>query len=266
MDCSVELASKKRSSWFIWLILWIIALFAWLLTVQQSVRMPVMPGTMGMSLPAFLGFWTVMMVAMMLPAFAPVLSLHLLPLRRPASPLLLMVRITLVLIGYLCIWMAFGLPVFCLAHLSAFLIYRVPEGALYFGMVLLFGAGVSQLTPLASYCLTCCNTGLMDHSHTAHVPANMCKTDQRERSPIYDLACGLRYGLYCLGCCGGLMLVLVPFGLMNLPWMAAITLIVFVEKVWQHGKIVSYLVGYALIFLCLLVWIIPSLVPDLHLG
>lgn len=265
MTCSVELTNKKRSLWFIWLILWIIALFAWLLTIQQSVRMPVMPGTMGMSLPAFLCFWTVMMTAMMLPAFAPVLSSHLTPLLH-APPLLLIVRIVLVVIGYLCIWMAFGLPVFWLAHLSAFLTYRAPEWALYFGMALLFGSGVSQLTPLASYCLTCCNTGLMARSHTVHISSSVCKADQRRRSPLYDLRSGLRYGLYCLGCCGGLMLVLVPFGLMNLPWMIVITLIVFFEKVWRHGKIVSSLVGYALIFLCLLLWIIPSLVPGLRSG
>jgi len=225
--------------------------------------MPLIPGTMGMHLGAFLLFWTVMMVAMMLPAFAPILSCHLNVAGQQTPRFFIPVRIALILSGYLCIWLLFGLPVFWLAQLSAYLAYTVPHVAIYFGMALLLCAGLYQLTPLAAYCLACCNPKLMTHSHTRNETNH--KIHYRY-GPLYDLRSGVVHGLYCLGTCGGLMLILIPFGLMSLFWMIVITLVIFCEKVWQHGKTLSYLVASGLIFLSLLAWAIPSLLSGLHLG
>jgi hypothetical protein len=55
----------------------LLALPAWIPTIQQSRSMWPIPGTMGMSLGAFLVYWTLMMVAMMGPSVVPIASLHL---------------------------------------------------------------------------------------------------------------------------------------------------------------------------------------------
>jgi predicted metal-binding membrane protein len=44
------------------------------------------------------------------------------------------------------------------------------------------------------------------------------------------LRMGARHGLYCLGCCWALMLLLFVGGVMNLLWVVAITLVVLTEK------------------------------------
>ena len=261
MACSIESAANGTSrNRLVWIVLCSIALLAWIPTIQQSVQMPLIPGTMGMRLGAFLLFWTVMMVAMMLPAFAPILSLQLNVAGQQMPRFFIPVRIALILSGYLCIWLLFGLPVFWLAQLSAYLAYSVPHVAIYFGMALLLCAGLYQFTPLAASCLACCNPKLTTHAHMHKAP------DYHKYSPVHDLRSGVLHGLYCLGACGGLMLILIPFGLMSLFWMIVITLIIFCEKLWQHGKTVSYLVASGLIFLSLLAWAIPSLLPGLHLG
>lgn len=261
MACSIESATNGTSrNRLVWIILCSLALLAWIPTVQQSVQMPLIPGTMGMRPGAFLLFWTVMMVAMMLPAFAPILSFHLNVAGQQTPRPFIPVQIVLILSGYLCIWLLFGLPVFLLAQFGAYLAYSAPQNAIYFGMALLLFAGLYQLTPLAAYCLACCNPKLMTHSHTHK------ETNHHKYSPVHDLHSGVLHGLSCLGTCGGLMLILIPFGLMSLFWMIVITLIIFCEKVWQHGKTLSYLVASGLIFLSFLAWAIPSLLPGLHLG
>lgn len=54
---------------------------------------------------------------------------------------------------------------------------------------------------------------------------------------------GMSHGAYCLGCCWALMSVLVVVGLMNLGWMAALSLVFFIEKNRRYGVWVDRLVG-----------------------
>jgi predicted metal-binding membrane protein len=61
-----------------------------------------------------------------------------------------------------------------------------------------------------------------------------------------DLRVGVRHGAYCVGCCWGLMAVLVLLGAMNLWFMALFTGIVFAEKIWRYGGRFSYGVGIVL--------------------
>jgi len=57
------------------------------------------------------------------------------------------------------------------------------------------------------------------------------------------LQMGLRHGLYCLGCCWALMLLLFVGGVMNLLWVAAIAALVFVEKLLARGQWLRMLIG-----------------------
>jgi predicted metal-binding membrane protein len=61
------------------------------------------------------------------------------------------------------------------------------------------------------------------------------------------------------------MLILVAVGLMNLPWMLLITLLVFLEKVWEQGYRLRFFLGIALIFFGLLAFIDPLLLPGLYI-
>src|SRR4029077_16671344 len=67
------------------------------------------------------------------------------------------------------------------------------------------------------------------------------------------LAMGLHHGVYCPGCCWALFAVLVATGVMSLAWMLLLTLVVFVEKVFPHGRRSAPVIGVALVALGLLV-------------
>ena len=58
---------------------------------------------------------------------------------------------------------------------------------------------------------------------------------------------GVRHGLYCLGCCWALMAVLFAVGVMNLLWVAALSLLVLIEKVAPAGTTVARVAGALII-------------------
>ena len=58
---------------------------------------------------------------------------------------------------------------------------------------------------------------------------------------------GFRHGWYCLGCCYALMLLLFVGGVMNLAWIAALTLAVAIEKMLPQGEQIAQLLGVGLI-------------------
>jgi predicted metal-binding membrane protein len=58
---------------------------------------------------------------------------------------------------------------------------------------------------------------------------------------------GARHGLYCVGCCWALMLLLFAAGVMNLVWVAAIAAFVLMEKLLPRALFVSQVSGAALI-------------------
>ena len=58
---------------------------------------------------------------------------------------------------------------------------------------------------------------------------------------------GFRHGWYCLGCCYALMLLLFVGGVMNLAWVAALTLAVAIEKMHPRGERIAQFLGAGLI-------------------
>lgn len=222
----------------------LLSLLAWIPTVQQSRSMPSVLGTMGMPLGSFLVFWTLMIVAMMGPSLAPIASLHVetarLHMHETHGPPLIACGGAFVL-GYLLVWFAFGLPIFGLAVLEGQAASTAPPVALAAGPLILVMAGFYQLTPLQARCLASCNRHLGAQAHLPNV-----------RYLLQDSKVGLAHGMDCVGACGGCMLVFVAVGLMNLPWMIAITLIVLVEKVWRYGHQVAVVVGVGLLLLGIL--------------
>lgn len=57
------------------------------------------------------------------------------------------------------------------------------------------------------------------------------------------LLMGIKHGGYCVGCCWLLMALLFVLGVMNLLWMAIITVFVLVEKVVPAGERIGRYAG-----------------------
>jgi len=58
---------------------------------------------------------------------------------------------------------------------------------------------------------------------------------------------GFRHGVYCLGCCWALMAILLALGVMNLRWIAALAILVLLEKVMPSGRLIARVAGIALV-------------------
>jgi predicted metal-binding membrane protein len=114
-------------------------------------------------------------------------------------------------------------------------------------------AGLYQLTPLKNACLRHCRSPLMQLLQYSGW-----------KGRARDLKVGLHHGAYCVGCCWGLMVVLLAVGVMNVAAMAGLAAVIFLEKLWRHGKLLSVLVGIAFLMIAGLVALHPSLLPALQ--
>ncbi len=72
---------------------------------------------------------------------------------------------------------------------------------------------------------------------------------------------GLVHGLYCMGCCWMLFLILIPLGVMNVAAMVAVAALVFLEKVAPGGRAIGVIGSGALIICGVAVAVEPSLLP-----
>ncbi|UDM52660.1 DUF2182 domain-containing protein [Cupriavidus sp. MP-37] len=199
-------------------------------------------GIGGMDTPLFtvILMWWVMMIAMMTPSAAPVILLHRRVLRyhgtsegRPAATSMFL------LAGYLTAWLGFsiGAALLQLALQPAGLISAMmlwSKSALLSAVVLLV-AGVYQFLPLKRACLAQCRS-----------PAALLVTHWRP-GVAGSFLLGLRHGAYCVGCCWMLMALLFVGGIMNIVWIAALSLVVFVEKILPGGERAGRVLGVLLI-------------------
>lgn len=175
--------------------------------------------------------WSVMMIAMMAPSAMPVTLLYARMRDGGKSGALFGV-------GHLSVWIGFS--VFAtLAQLALHQAKLLSAGMTItnpaFAGVLLILVGVYQLTPEKLKCLTKCQR-----------PLDFLMTNWRE-GPRGALELGVRHGLYCLGCCWALMLVLFVVGVMNLAWVAALTALILLEKFGPGGVTVARVSGVAII-------------------
>ena len=236
-----------------WAALVLLAALAWVVTVDQANGMGIGPGTMGLALPAFIVLWVAMMAAMMFPSVAPVAILWARTIRARSSGATRAWRITTFVSGYLVAWAAFGLIAFVALLGSDRLVEVAPELAKWLAVVIFLTAGLYQLTPLKRACLRHCRSPLSSILHYASI-----------QGPARDFRVGLRHGLYCVGCCWGLMVVLVAVGVMNLAAMAVLAVVIFLEKIWRRGDRFAKVVGIGFIAFALVIPLAPRLAPGLH--
>jgi predicted metal-binding membrane protein len=114
-------------------------------------------------------------------------------------------------------------------------------------------AGAYQFTPLKSVCLKHCRNPL-DFLH--HWKPGL----------VGAARMGVEHGLYCVGCCWGLMLVLFAVGLANIAWMGILAAVIFVEKIAPFGWAARKGVGAGLAVLGGLIVAVPALLGASVLG
>jgi predicted metal-binding membrane protein len=173
--------------------------------------------------------WPAMMVAMMLPSASPMVLLYARVVRHAESRGKVKrasASIAAFAGGYVALWILFSLLAVALQgmleRIGALSVLMSSRSLLLSG-ALLIAAGLYQLTPLKSACLSHCRA-----------PAAFIAAHWRP-GVIGAWRMGLAHGLYCVGCCAALMLLLFVGGIMNLVWIAGLTLFVALEKLAPFG-------------------------------
>ncbi|MDP8977753.1 MAG: DUF2182 domain-containing protein [Actinomycetota bacterium] len=197
--------------------------------------------------PVFLGMWLVMMVAMMFPAVAPIVLAHRSVVMRRGDGSLPTVAFVG---GYLVVWTVAGLLPLA-ALLGIWEISAEAAGERWLGTLaggVLVVAGAYQFTAWKTTCLRACRT-----------PMSFVLTHDWGGGSRSALRAGLSHGLFCLGCCWALTSVMLVVGLMNLMWMAALTLVFVAEKNWRRALGLTRVVGTVLVALGAAVVVQPSI-------
>jgi predicted metal-binding membrane protein len=235
-------------------LLFVLAAAAWTILIWQSAMsdkqgMGIMAG---MDATLFIAIWVVMMVAVMFPTAVPMVLIfarvytdkreH----KQPFVP-------TWVFVGsYLFLWTLFGVLAYAVAleaeELGKQSMWLMDNAARIGGGILIM-AGLYQFSPLKYSCLSKCRT-----------PMNFILSSWRE-GYWGSFRMGLEHGLYCLGCCWLLFIILFPLGMMNVAAMAVITLLIFAEKSLALGQQIAKIAGVVLIVYGTLVVFVPGTLP-----
>ena len=165
--------------------------------------------------------WALMMVAMMLPSAAPMILLHA---RIDRGTQAQRTRDSfLFVLCYVAVWTIFS-ALATLAQAALIDGGLLSSASLAFGSSmlragLLFAAAIWQLTSAKAACLEQCQSPLQFVMRYWRPGAGGA------------IRLGVRHGLFCLGCCWSLMLLLFVGGAMNLAWVAALAIVIFIEKI-----------------------------------
>jgi predicted metal-binding membrane protein len=191
------------------------------------------PWSLGAVVPLFL-MWAEMMVAMMIPSAMPMILTFARVNRQRREQERPFVPTGLFVLGYLVVWSGFSLLA-ALAqwalHGAALLTPMMKSNSAVLGGLLLISTGFFQWTSWKRSCLRHCSS-----------PLSFLLGGWRE-GRMGAFVMGIEHGAHCTGCCWLLMALLFVAGVMNLLWVAAITLVVLLEKMAPRGKGVSAVIG-----------------------
>ena len=185
----------------------------------------------------FVAGWTLMTVAMMLPTSLPLITLfHTLVRQRPER-----MRLVLLLIaGYLTIWTLFG----ALIHVADRGLHEAVDQSPWLqahawvvGAATILLAGLYQFTPLKYHCLDKCRSPL----------GFITERWRGGHEPKRAFGIGVSHGIFCVGCCWSLMLLMFAVGIGNIGWMLALGTVMAVEKNMPWGRRMSAPLGGALV-------------------
>ena len=183
-------------------------------------------------LTALVIMWWVMMAAMMLPSATPAILLYG-KVREMRSGDSSIAESWVFTLGYLALWLLFSVAAagaqWVLAGRSIAIESR------WASATVLLAAGIYQLSPLKGACVRQCRS-----------PAQFISRHWRSGWQG-AVRLGVMHGAYCVGCCWMLMALLFVGGVMNLLWIAALTIIVAVEKLAPRGPVFGRVAGLATI-------------------
>lgn len=207
---------------------------------------PDMAGQMNDGWPMVITMWWVMMIAMMTPNAAPVILLYGRVVRHHAGDnQSTYLSCMILLMGYFTAWLVFSIA-------AAALQKALQPAGFMSGMMLwsrsatlsasvLMAAGLYQFSSIKHSCLVQCRA-----------PVQFL-TEHWRPGKWGSFVLGVRHGLFCVGCCWTIMLLLLVGGVMNLAWIAALTLFILVEKIAPAGMMIGKWSGGLLV-----VWAIAT--------
>ena len=171
--------------------------------------------------------WSIMMVGMMLPSAVPMILIYAgvaKKAKKEGNPVTPAFAFTF---GYILMWIVFSFAATVIQWqmdrwvlLSPMMVSNSPR----LGAIILIAAGIYQWLPVKNNCLKRCRSPfhfIADHWKPGFLGA---------------LQMGIEHGIFCIGCCWALMLLLFVGGVMNILWISAITIFVLLEKVLPFGS------------------------------
>ncbi len=246
-------ALLRRDRLIVMGLLLLVSLLAWAYTVRQVALMDAMDAAMwqdmNMSMNAMepswdaagaalvFVMWAVMMAAMMAPGASPMITAFAAINRRRRERSAPYVHTTVFLAGYLIAWAGFSVLATAfqwLLHTSGLLTTMMQSTSRYWSAALFLTAGLYQFSPLKKACLAYCRS-----------PAGFILSEWRDGT-LGAAIMGLRHGLFCMGCCAALMVLLFAVAVMDLRWMAALAVLVSAEKLLPRAEFCRIAIGVAL--------------------
>ena len=194
------------------------------------------------ALVVFLACWQVMIFAMMVPSSMPLVCIVVYASRRQQYPWMFQGALA----GYALVWTAFA----CVAFLADTLVHWLVSNWFWLYMhswfisAITFAiAGGFQFSSLKARCLK-----------LNRRPLSFFTRYYRKNAGA-SLSLGLRYGMFCLGGCWALMLVMFGIGTGSMIWMAVLTGVMVIEKTYPGGQRLSRVCGILLLVLAVL-WLV----------
>jgi predicted metal-binding membrane protein len=188
------------------------------------------------SFPMVATMWAVMMAGMMIPSATPMILLYTTVQRKQGKHPVLMSG--LFLAGYLFVWGGFAMAAASLQILAVRAALLSPSLSLVStrvtGVSFLLAAAY-EFSPLKNYCLKRCSGPLAFITRHWRPGAKGA------------ISMGTLHGGFCVGCCWMLMLLLFAAGVMNLFWVAALSVLVLLQKVMPAGRWTTNLTGVAML-------------------
>jgi predicted metal-binding membrane protein len=204
---------------------------------MMTVLAPGHHGDFGASLVPLTVMWVVMMAVMMAPAVWPWVRAFEQFSRREEGAASRILSTGAFATGYLAAWSiyAVGAALLQATLLTTRVLDRSHALVPGLGPAVLLLAGLFQFAPLKRACLVHCRSPLSFF------------LGRWRNGPTGGLSLGFAHGLYCVGCCWALMATTLSLGVMNLWWMAALTIVVFVEQAAPRGDLIRTPLGAGLI-------------------
>jgi len=207
-------------------------------------------GGYSLTIIIFVVSWTLMIVAMMLPTSLPIIALFRALVRDRKNHMYL---VLLLIAGYLSMWILFGIA----AHIGDWGLHQIAAESTWLhmnswmiGAAILVTAGLYQFTPLKYHCLDKCRSPL----------SFIMERWQGGNEQKQALRLGADHGIFCIGCCWSLMLLMFVVGAGNIGWMLVLGTVMAVEKNMPWGRRLSAPLG-----VILLGWGLVMVIQDLHL-